>query len=399
MDVPTSRMRHEDANVNVTRRDCLKLAGLGAGALFIPGRAFGASETLPRYLQGYADRYAKSPRQAALAWFKDARYGLFMHYGVYSLLGRGEWVMLRETIPVAEYSTLKDRFTAEKFDADFITDLALDAGMKYVNITSKHHDGFCLFRTKETDFNSLNSPAKRDLIGELAKACDTKGLGFFVYYSLFADWRHPYFYSREAGWRSARPSYKNPEPTYRFREDEDFRIYLEFATKQIRELLTQYRPLAGVWLDPIMGYYHRPDLFPVESIYAMIRSLQPSILISAKQGANGDEDFAAPERSGHSIAGRLKNPKLRAHALKAWESNKNKHNEICDTLQPRVWGYKKADTGKHATPNQVAAKLKNAGKQNCNLLLNTGPLPDGSIDTTDEATLREVGRRIRAGSL
>jgi alpha-L-fucosidase len=380
-----------------TRRDCLKLAGLGAGALLLPGQSARGSSAVPRYLQEHAASYVEDPRQAAAAWFADARYGLFLHYGVYSLLARGEWVMLQEAIPLAEYSKLKDRFTADGFDADFITDLALDAGMKYVNLTAKHHDGFSLFRTRETDFNSLNSPAKRDLVGELAEACDRKGLGFFAYYSLFADWRHPYFYSRDAGWANARPDYSSPEPTYRFEKDEDFAAYLEFATRQIRELLTQYEPLSGVWLDPIMGYYHRPDLFPIEDLYRMIRSLQPHTLISAKQGANGDEDFAAPERSGHSIAERLENLDLRAHARKAWDRNQHKHNEICDTLQPRVWGYKKDDAGRHATPDEIVEKLQGAWKQDCNLLLNTGPLPDGSIDATDEATLREVGRRLRAG--
>ena len=383
----------------LTRRDSLKLAGLGAGALLLPGGDVGAAPGVPRYLQEHASTYAGAPRQAARNWFAQARYGLFLHYGVYSLLARGEWVMLQEAIPVAEYSKLKDRFTAEGFDADLITDLALDAGMKYVNLTAKHHDGFSLFRTNETSFNSLSAPARRDLVGELAEACDRKGLGFFAYYSLFADWRHPYFYSREAGWDNARPDYPSPEPSYRFERDEDFEVYLRFAENQIRELLTQYRPLAGVWLDPIMGYYHRPDLFPVDRIYWMIRSLQPHTLISAKQGANGDEDFAAPERRGHSIAERLEDRGLRAHARKAWESNRDKHNEICDTLQPRVWGYKEEDAGRHATPDDVVEKLRGAWKQDCNLLLNTGPLPDGSIDATDAATLREVGRRLRAGAM
>ena len=125
---------------------------------------------------------------------------MFIHYGLYAQLAKGEWVQLRDTIPVAEYARLKDTFTAENFDADFITDLALKAGMKYITITSKHHDGFCLFRTAQTDFNSLDAPCGRDLIGELSEACQEKGLALFLYYSYAADWKHPYFYSREAGW-------------------------------------------------------------------------------------------------------------------------------------------------------------------------------------------------------
>ena len=182
---------------------------------------------VPNYLSGYSDEYLENPRQANLKWFTDAKYGMFIHYGLYAQLEKGEWVQLRDTIPVAEYAKLKETFTADKFDADFITDLAQKAGMKYITITSKHHDGFCLFNTQLTDFNSLNSPCGRDLIGELAEACNQKGLGLFLYYSYAADWKHPYFYSREAGWSNARPAYKNPQPEYKFEKDEAFKIYVD----------------------------------------------------------------------------------------------------------------------------------------------------------------------------
>jgi alpha-L-fucosidase len=346
-----------------------------------------ARPPVPWYLKGYEKRYEENPRRAALDWFRDARSGLFMHYGLYSLLGRGEWVMLREKIPVADYAKLKDRFTAARFDAGFITDLALQARMKYVNLTSKHHDGFCLFRTRETDFNSVNSPARRDLVGELARACRQKGLGLFLYYSLAADWRHPYFYAREVGWESARPAYEKPEPTYLWRKDEDFQIYLRFAHNQLRELLTQYGPLAGIWLDPIMGYYRRPDLFPISETYALVRSMQPQCLISFKQGANGEEDFVAPERgmAAHRFQGEV--------ARAAWEKNRGKHGEICETLQARVWGYNRAEDGSHKSADQVMKMLENARAAGANLLLNTGPLGDGSIHPEDAATLRETGRR------
>jgi alpha-L-fucosidase len=138
---------------------------------------------IPNYLRDYEDLYEQNPRSAALKWFTDAKYGLFLHYGLYSLLGRHEWVQFREKIPVAEYAKLKDQFTAENFDPDYIADFAVDCGMRYVNLTSRHHDSFCLFDTELTGFNSVNSPAKRDLAGELAEACQKRGLGFFLYYS------------------------------------------------------------------------------------------------------------------------------------------------------------------------------------------------------------------------
>ena len=162
-----------------------------------------------------------------LGWFVSARFGLFVHYGLYSNLAKGEWVQLRDTIPVSEYAKLKERFTADKFNADLITDVALRGGMKYITITSKHHDGFCLFNTKATDFNVMNSPAKRDLIKELYDECNKKGLGLFLYYSYGADWRHPYFYPRDQGWPHARPAYPEPQPEYLFEKDEDFKIYVD----------------------------------------------------------------------------------------------------------------------------------------------------------------------------
>jgi len=351
---------------------------------------------VPSYLAAYSDLYRRDPRAAALAWFADARFGLFMHYGLYSILGRGEWAMFQEAIPVAEYERLFDQFHPDRFDADFISDLALDAGMKYITITTRHHDSFCLFDTQASDYNSVKSPAHRDLIGELAQQCARKGLGLFLYYSYSLDWRHPYFYPR-SDFRMARPDYATPEPSYKFQADADFQHYVTFMHAQLRELLTNYGPVAGIWFDPIMGYYARPDLFPIHETYAMIRQLQPQALICFKQGATGTEDFAAPERTGYSLAQRCREMIGEAAAevaQRAWDGNKAKHNEICDTLQPGAWGYRRDDDAKHHTPDEVIAMLDAAAGQNCNLLLNTGPLPDGAIHAEDVATLREVGRRL-----
>ena len=389
---------------DITRRNYIQSACLGAAAMTFGGclktsgrlKKQNISKT-PSYLKSYETLYKENPRKAAREWFRGARFGLFMHYGLYSLLGRHEWVQYRENIPLSEYEKLKDSFTAEKFDAGFITDLASEAEMKYITITSKHHEGFSLFETAENDYHAKASPAKRDLIAELADACDKKGLGLFLYYSYAADWRHPYFYPPGVGWHAARPAYWETEPRYKWKKDEDFRIYVDFVHAQLRELLTHYGPIAGIWFDPIMGYYARPDLFPVEETYELVRSLQPQVLISFKQGATGTEDFAAPERSGHSLYERVKKvfPDNAEIAHKAWEGNKNKHNEICDTLQPGGWGYIREDNGKHKSPGEVIKMLSSAADQNANLLLNTGPLGDGSIHPEDVKTLREVGQRIR----
>ena len=269
--------------------------------------------------------------------------------------------------------------------------------MKYITITSKHHEGFCLFETKQHNYHAKDSPAKRDLIAELADSCRNKGLGLFLYYSYAADWWHPYFHPPQVGCKFARPAYDKPEPRYKWKNDEDFKKYVDYVHAQLRELLTNYGQIAGIWFDPMMGFYARPDLFPMEETYKLIRSLQPQALICFKQGATGTEDFAAPERSAHSLHERIKKefPKNAEVARKAWQANKSKHNEICDTLQPKGWGYIKEDDGRHKSPQSVMEMLANAAKQNSNLLLNTGPLPDGSIHPEDVKTLREVGRRIR----
>ena len=355
---------------------------------------------VPSYLRGYEGLYASDPKQAALAWFRDAKFGLFLHYGLYSQLARGEWVMFHEKIPVAEYEKLKETFTAENFDVDAIADLAVEAGMKYINLTTRHHDGFSLFKTSASDYNSLNSPAKRDLVGELAEACRNRGLGFFLYYSYAADWHHPYFVSRERGFHFARPAYEHPEPRYKFARDEEFRIYVDFMHAQLRELLTQYGPVAGIWLDPIMGYYYCHDLFPIDETYALIRSLQPQALIAFKQGASGDEDFASPEHSAGDLVGKLRARNAPEHvievATRAWERNKdNPRNEICTTLQPKGWSWVDVPDEQRRTADHVMQMLAKAEGSNCNLLLNTGPRPDGTIHAFDAATFREVGRRIR----
>jgi alpha-L-fucosidase len=349
---------------------------------------------MPAHLVDHAETFRTDPRAASLEWFRGARFGLFMHYGLYAQLGRGEWVQLAERIPVAEYEKLAETFSPDGFDAEAIADLAVAAEMKYVNITTRHHDSFCLFRTAETDFNSV-AACGRDLAGELAEACASRGLGLFWYYSYGLDWRHPWFYSREhaggenASFPNARPDYDQPQPEYLYREPADFRKYIDFTHAQLRELLTRYGPVAGVWFDPIMGYYARPDLFPIEETYALIRSLQPHALICFKQGANGEEDFVAPERHPrcHPAGGEV--------GRRAWERNAGKPIEICDTLQAGKWGYNASEDGRHRKPPEVRAMLAHAAGVGANLLLNTGPLPDGTLPPEDVHTLRAVGEDIR----
>jgi len=331
--------------------------------------------TVPSYLKDYTDLYQMKPREAALQWFRDAKYGLFLHYGLYSLLGRHEWVQLREKIPVAEYEKLKDDFTVKNFDAHYIADFAADCQMKYINITTRHHDSFCLFDSAQTEFNSVKSPCGRDLIRELAEACAQKGLGLFLYYSHGRDWRHPHAPNNDEWGGNARPAYDPPEPSYAYGDQHDLNIYLDFVTAQIGELLTNYGPIAGIWLDgigvPLLG---DASAFKCQQLYDFIHGKQPQVLLSYKQGLIGTEDFVAPEH-------------------KASEKG-DKPGEICTTMTPKAWGYVAAAKGQHLGVDQVWEKLRDAGRAGCNLLLNTGLLPDGSIDPEDDAVLRAIGERI-----
>jgi alpha-L-fucosidase len=331
------------------------------------------SET-PAYLREFGDIYQANPRQAALEWFRSARFGLFIHYGLYSIVGTHEWLQLRDCIPVGEYAKLVEKFDAARFDADAITDIALQAKMKYVNITTRHHDGFCLFDTGFSDFNSVNSPAKRDLVGEMARECQRKGLGLFLYYSHGRDWWHPHAPNNGDWGANARPDYDPPEPSYMYGDDHNLDIYLDFVTNQITELLSNYGPVAGIWLDGIAVPLSRPektDLFKTDKLYDRIHEVQEQTLVSYKQQLLGTEDFCTPERK--------------------WDHPMTIPLEINTTLQPSVWGYCQVDDGNHKDRSDVLECLRNASRLDANLLINTGPLGDGSIHTEDVTTLREVG--------
>jgi alpha-L-fucosidase len=335
--------------------------------------------TIPSYLRAYAALYEQSPRAAAQRCFADAKYGLFLHYGLYSLLGRHEWVQLKERIPVAEYARLANRFVAEAFDAQAIVKLAIDAGMNYINLTTRHHDSFCLFQSEQTGFNSVKAPCGRDLVRELAAACDEAGLALFLYYSHGRDWRHPHAPNNDKWGGSARPDYEPPEPSYAYGAQHDLNRYLRFMKDQITELLTQSgHPVAGIWLDGIAVPLSRQDgaeVMQCQDLYDHIHALAPYTLVSYKQGLTHTEDFFAPEHNAVDSPGKLV--------------------EICTTMCPGSWGYHAAQSGAHLNADQVWRKLSEARALGCNLLLNTGPLPDGSLDPEDVVVLEAVGARIR----
>ncbi len=349
----------------------------------------------PQYLSDYSAAWDRDPHEANMAWFEHARFGLFLHFGLYSQLGRGEWVQFHERIPLDEYDKLYSSFNPSGFDADYITDLACEAEMRYVNITSIHHEGFALWGSRSEPWNSVNAVG-RDLVAELAEQCDQKGLGFFPYFTYMINWRHPYALPREV-FPSARPAYENEEPRYKLTSVAEYDRFLAYIFSLLEEILAFPFPIAGVWLDIISAYYLNPEFVPVEKTYRLIRERRPEVLISYKNGATGDEDFASPEHSGTSQGERYRRDgKVAAadRADRAWSLNRGKRNEICSTLQRKAWGYH--SDARHLNADEVWGFLAYADSINCNLLLNTGPLGDGSIHEGDARTLREVGRRIRS---
>ena len=274
-----------------SRRDFLALvaASLGCGERLIDGNQ------PPVFLAGHATTYSRDPRAAGLAWFEQACSGLSFQYGVYSQLGPDPWVRFHEGVSAADYDQLKESFTAERFNADDLVALARETGADYIRFPARLWDGFSLFRTNETSFTSLSSPAGRDLVGEMTDACRRAGIGLFLEYAYGLDWRHPYFYpadSVQLEWRQIHLP-NNEGAIRRFEKDEDFLEYIKYAHVQLKEILYRYAPLAGIALTPVMGYYARPDLFPLPTAYDIIHEAEPHVLLSFEQGANGQEDFVS----------------------------------------------------------------------------------------------------------
>ena len=380
--IPTEPEHKEGFSVTSTRRDFLKQAVLTGGAVAaagalsmigcqpsggIRGESFKGPEVTPD----------QDPHQATLRWFREARFGLFITYGLYSLRGIHPFEQYRLRTPVREYEKLKHQFTAKKFDADALTELAIATGMKYVNLVTKHCDGFCLWNTKQTDFNSVRSAARRDLVEEMAEACRKRSLPLFLFYEHGFDWRHPHGPRRKdfSYWLTEVP-YDPPEPTYAPPDQHDLQKYVDYVSAHITELLTQYGPVAGIWLDgvavPASGDKSK---FHLEELYRLIYRLQPQALVSYKWGITGKEDFLAPERK--------QLDKIAASALES-----GKPMEICRPLQPS-WGYAKDEPRQNA--DWVMEELSQAARFKANLLLNIGPLPEGEVHPDDLVTLRDVG--------
>jgi alpha-L-fucosidase len=306
----------------------------------------------------------------ARRWFQDAKFGLFVHWGVYSVLADGEWVMNNKKIPISEYEKLPERFNPTEFDPAEWVAMVKAAGMKYITITSKHHDGFAMFDSKISDWDIIDrTPYKKDVLKMLADECQKQGVKLFFYYSQL-DWRHPDYFPRGR---------TGVGYTGRAESGDWFR-YIDYMDAQLKELLTNYGPIGGVWFD---GMWDKPQAdWRLAQTYKLIHDLQPGTLVGSNhhKAPIPGEDFQMFEKDlpGHNTAGFNAESEVGDLPL-----------ETCETING-AWGYNANDKRFKSTKDLIHYLVRAAG-YNANFLLNVGPMPNGKIQPEFVDRLKQVG--------
>jgi len=315
-------------------------------------------------------------RDKRMAWWREARFGMFIHWGLYAIPagvwrgrcipGIGEWIMYNARISVREYERLAEKFNPTKFDARRWVRIAKEAGMRYIVITAKHHDGFCMFDTKYTDYNIVRAtPFRRDPLKELAEACKDEGVRLGFYYSQTLDWHHPDGMGNDWDYDLSKQNFT-----------EYLRAYVE---PQIEELLTNYRPVAVLWFDittPI------PEL--ARELRDLVRRISPETIISGR------------------IGGRIGRPTAPSRGLADYISmgdNQIPDRRIDDDWEVPMtlndtWGYKSYDHN-WKSPGRIIQILVEVVSKGGNLLLNVGPTAEGEIPKPSVDILLEVGRWLK----
>jgi alpha-L-fucosidase len=322
-------------------------------------------------------------QQQRMAWFTQARLGMFIHWGLYAVpagqwpgrenKNRAEWIMLQEDIPSADYEKLAPQFNPVKFDAKAWVAVATSAGMNYLVITAKHHDGFAMYATKQSSYNIVDAtPFHRDPLKELADECHRAGIMFCVYYST-ADWHHPESpvqYSQR--WRDPVTGKIDPNRGYHGapKADADVGKYADYMKAQLRELLTNYGQVGLIWFDGGGAYRvpERAQLLKADEINAMIHELQPGTLVNNRLG--GVADYSTPEQ-------------------RIPTGNHGEPFEVCMTLN-KHWGFNQFDHD-WKTPAMVVRNIADIASKGGNYLLNVGPTAEGEIPAESIQILKEVG--------
>ena len=310
-------------------------------------------------------------------WFQDAKYGLFIHWGVYSVMAGGgdqgiaEWIMNSKRIPIQQYEKLPSFFNPVEFDADEWVEMVKKAGMKYITITSKHHDGFAMYDSKVSNYDIVErTPFGRDVLKELKQACDRQGIKLFFYHSQL-DWHHPDYFPRG-----------NTGQGYTGRpESGNWNNYIDYMNAQLTELLTNYGEIGGIWFD---GMWDKPDAdWRLDETYSLIHKLQPGALIGSNHHLYPlpGEDFQMFERDlpGQNTMGFNHTGPISDLPI-----------EMCETMNGS-WGFNIIDTKYKSTAALIKTMVRAAG-YGANFLLNTGPMPNGKIQPENVDTLMVIGK-------
>ena len=320
----------------------------------------------------------------ARKWFEEAKFGLFIHWGVYSVLGDGEWVMNNQNISIKEYERLPGFFNPIEFDADKWVKMAKEAGMKYITITSRHHDGFSMFDSAASDYNIVDkTPYGKDVLKMLSDACRKEGIKLFFYYSQLDWYRDDYFPRGRTG------------NGITGRGEGDWNDYIEFMKAQLTELLTNYGEIGGIWFDGQWDQHEwdgkrfgklKAD-FKLTEVYELIHKLQPQALIGSNHhlSPNPGEDFQMFEKD-------LPGKGTKDFATSADDIG-NLPLEVCETINGS-WGFNLKDR-KHKSEKELVQYLVKAAGYGSNLLLNVGPMPNGKIQDEHIESLKKIGKWVK----
>src|SRR6204780_392180 len=339
--------------MKISRRSVIaqSAALMGAGHLIDPAFQLKAQAAAAPPLPP-PDQRQEATRAQRMKWWRDARFGMFIHWGLYSVIGRHEWAMENEAIPVKDYELLAKQFKPKPNAARDWARLAKQAGQKYMVMTTKHHEGFCHFDSKLTNYCAPKQGPGRDLVKEYVEAARGEGMRVGFYYSLM-DWHHP------DGARCAT-------------DEQARRRFVDYIHGQIHELLSNYGKIDVLWYD--VSWPLDAAGWESERMNQMVFQLQPDIIVNNRNNLPGD--FSTPEQTIKAEAGG-----------RAWES--------CMTLNDS-WGYQRADDN-WKSPRTVIRNLITCARDGGNYLLNIGPEPDGSIPPQSVRTLSEVGEWMKTG--
>ena len=317
-----------------------------------------------------------------MKWWTDARFGMFIHWGLYAMPARHEWVKNRERLTNEQYQKYFELFNPDLYNPKEWARMAREAGMKYVVLTAKHHEGFCLFDSKFTDYKSTNTPVKKDLIKEYVEAFRAEGLKVGFYYSLI-DWHHPdYTIDRN------HPQRQGSDAEYeKLNKGKDMSKYREYMKNQVRELLTNYGEISIIWFDfsfPGTNGKGRDD-WDSENLLKLARSLQPGIIVDDRldlRDVEGGWDFTTPEQ----------------YKVDKWPEVNGKRVpwETCQTFSGS-WGYYRDETT-WKSPAQLLELLIESVSKGGNLLLNVGPTARGTFDIRAQDRLTAMGDWMKVNS-